>query len=57
MLVNVREAADWLGVKPRTLMKWRKENRGPPFKRIEGCVRYSTEGLEIFIKSAAGLVR
>ena len=52
MLINVNEAAWRLGVKPRTLMKWRKENRGPFFKRIEGCIRYSTEDLDSFIESA-----
>lgn len=33
--------ADWLGVKPGTLRKWRYENRGPDYVKIHGrLVRY-----------------
>lgn len=52
MLINVNDAAGRLGVNPRTLMKWRKEKRGPRFKRIEGCIRYSIGDLDLFIDSA-----
>ncbi len=57
MLVNVKQAADRLGVQPRTLMRWRKERRGPRFKRIVGCIRYSTEDLDEFIESATEATR
>ena len=47
------EAAEFLGLSPRTLCKWRHRHRGPRFVRLSpGAVRYSAEDLEFFIDGA-----
>jgi DNA-binding transcriptional MerR regulator len=48
MLITVIEAARLLSLQPRTLMKWRKENRGPPFMKLEGSIRYAVKDIEYF---------
>lgn len=48
--LNTREAANYLGVSPRTLEKWRIVGGGPPY-RVVGArsVRYSHPDLEEFV--------
>ena len=40
-LLTEQQAAEFLGVKPRTLQKWRATGAGPPFVRLSPrCIRY-----------------
>lgn len=48
MLLSPKQAAEYLGVKTKTLTKWRGEGRGPAFRKIEGVVRYHPEDVERF---------
>jgi hypothetical protein len=45
-LLNEREAAQRLAVSVAALRRWRREKRGPPFTRIERCIRYDDRLLE-----------
>lgn len=48
-LLNTREAARTLGIRPRTLEHWRSIGAGPPYSRIGRAVRYRRTALERFI--------
>ena len=50
-LLNQREAADFLGISPRTMESWRVRGFGPAFVRVGGCARYRTDVLEAWIDS------
>jgi predicted GIY-YIG superfamily endonuclease len=46
LLVSEQEAADALGMTPRTMQEWRRRGGGPPFVRISSrCVRYRPDDL------------
>lgn len=48
--LNTKEAADYLGLSPRTLQQWRYEKKPPEYKRISHkLVLYSVDDLENFI--------
>jgi hypothetical protein len=47
-----RFAAARLGVSVETMRTWRKQNRGPRFRRLERCVRYRISDLEAFVDTA-----
>lgn len=47
-LLNTRQAADYLGLSPGTLMAWRCQQRGPTYCKIEGSVRYRRDDLDSF---------
>jgi hypothetical protein len=48
-----RFAAAYLGVSVETLRTWRRENRGPRFRKIGGrCVRYSLRDLISFAEAS-----
>jgi predicted DNA-binding transcriptional regulator AlpA len=50
-LLRDEEAADFLGIKRRTLSDWRLRRCGPPYVRISNrCVRYAQNDLEFWIK-------
>ena len=52
-LLTTDEAAELLGVRPKTLTRWRWTGDGPRFKRIgPKAIRYDPRDLEEFI--AAG---
>jgi len=43
------QAADYLGLKPNTLNRWRMTNTGPVYSRIgngRGTIRYRKSGLD-----------
>ena len=44
--LSTREAADWLGLSPRTLDRYRVSGEGPVFHRFGGRVRYLLTDLE-----------
>ena len=48
-LLNTREAANVLGVRPRTLEHWRSIGAGPAYSKIGRAVRYSHMALDCFI--------
>ena len=47
-----RATAVYLGVSVETLRTWRKQNRGPRFRKFGRCVRYSIRDLQAFAKGA-----
>jgi hypothetical protein len=53
--LNEKEAAEYLGMAPKTLGRWRWAEKGPSFTKLGGSVRYSIADLESF--AAAGAVR
>jgi len=50
-LLNVRQAAEYLGVKPTTLYDW-VARRKVPFVKINGALRFDLPDLERLIESA-----
>ena len=44
--LSVREAAEYLGLSPRTLDRYRVSGEGPVFYRFGGRVRYRREDLD-----------
>jgi predicted site-specific integrase-resolvase len=50
LLLTEAEAADALGLKPRTLQEWRRRGDGVPFVRVSSrCVRYDLREIERYI--------
>lgn len=47
-----RFAASYLAISVETLRSWRKQNRGPRYRRIGRCVRYSIVDLVAFVDAA-----
>ena len=48
-----KEAALLLGFKVKSLANWRTAGRGPPFRKINGHVRYMRSSLEAWINEHA----
>lgn len=48
-LLTRHEVAEVLGIKVRTLDKWRKEGRAPEFIKVNGAIRCREEDLEKWI--------
>ena len=49
-LLDQKQAAEFLGVKPKTLELWRYNGNGPAFVRIsKRCIRYRPEALDEWI--------
>ncbi|MEM1132750.1 MAG: helix-turn-helix domain-containing protein [Pseudomonadota bacterium] len=51
-LICEAEAAEYLGLSPKTLARWRWAGKGPVFHKLGSAVRYSVEELESFVSSA-----
>ena len=49
--LRTREAADYLGLSPRTLDRYRVSGEGPVFHRFGGRVRYSIPDLDEWASS------
>ena len=45
------EAAEHLGLSPRTLERWRVTGEGPRYRKLGRAVRYSIEDLEAFARA------
>jgi len=64
-LFSESEAASYLGIRPKTLRKWRSYGGGPPFVKFGDarrcCVRYRESDLDAFVTAStvasAGEVR
>ncbi len=52
-LMREAEAADYLGLSPKTLARWRWAGKGPVFHKLGSAVRYSVAELDSFVSSAA----
>jgi hypothetical protein len=51
-LVDTREAARILGVREGLLVRWRYEQKGPPYLKLSGgTVRYQIRDLSAFMES------
>ena len=49
-MVNTREAARILGIRPRTLELWRSQSKGPTYAKIGRAVRYGKGALQKYIE-------
>lgn len=49
-LMTTENAAQFLGVKPNTLIKWRHQGTGPTFVKLGRSVRYEPDVLERWVK-------
>lgn len=47
------EAADFLGVSPRTIEKWRLEGRGPKYCKLGRRVTYRLPDLDAYLEATA----
>lgn len=52
LLIREAEAADYLGLSPKTLARWRWAGKGPLFHKFGSAVRYSISELESFVSNA-----
>lgn len=52
-LLNQDQAAEVLGVSPRTLESWRYNGGGPRFYKLGQAVRYRAEDLDAWIEAGA----
>ena len=55
-LLNETQGAAYLGVKPPTMRKWRREGR-IPFVKLSACVRYRRSDLDAFILASLRTTR
>lgn len=49
-LYNPKEAADYIGFKPKTLQNWRNMGTGPKVTRLGTAVRYDIADLDSWIE-------
>ena len=47
------EAAQYLGLSPKTLAMWVSQSKGPKFHRVGGRVFYFLHDLDVFIQAGA----
>lgn len=52
-ILDTRDAADFLGLSPHTLERWRWSGNGPRFLKMGKAVRYRRADLENYIERAA----
>lgn len=52
-LLDEKQAADILGLSPRTLQGWRLRGQGPQFVKIGRLTRYRPEDIEAYVKAQA----
>lgn len=51
-LLNTKEAAEYIGIKDRTLRKWKKDGIGPPCVQVGGSlgtIRYTQESIDKWV--------
>ena len=49
-LLNERQAASYLCLKPTTLRQWRSRKYGPSYHRLGGAIRYHPSDLDNFLE-------
>lgn len=47
------EAAEYLGISPNTLHRWRWSGDGPRYRKFGRCVRYARTDLDAYADGAA----
>lgn len=52
-LLKSEEVAELLKVSEATLARWRGNDQGPPFLKIEGTVRYDREAVIAWLNAQA----
>ena len=52
-ILNTKEAARYLSLRPNTLEIWRVQGVGPTFLKLNRSVRYRRQDLEKFIENGA----
>ncbi len=50
-LLSIRETADYLGVKVKTIYNMRYQHQGPDYVMINGSPKYEPEALERYINA------
>ncbi len=50
MLLSTNDAAELLGLAPKTLRNWRVRGFGPPFLRLGSRVKYRESDLQRFLE-------
>jgi predicted DNA-binding transcriptional regulator AlpA len=50
--LNEHEVANLMGIKVRTLQKWRQRDIGPRFRRLGKAIRYDLSDVESWIAAA-----
>jgi hypothetical protein len=50
--LSEKPTASFLGVSFETLRTWRKQGRGPRYRRFGRCIRYSFSDLKAFIEAS-----
>jgi hypothetical protein len=53
VLLNGKEAAAYLNIKPETLTKWRWAGAGPRYVKVGSAVRYKPSDLDAFMRPGA----
>ena len=48
-MLTEKATARTLSVSLAALRKWRRQRRGPPFVKVEGCIRYDTDDLRRYL--------
>lgn len=56
-LLSVKEAADYLGVKPATIYDWRTDGKGPRAVKVGRLVKFRETDLNAFIDASAEPLR
>lgn len=56
-IYTTKQAAEYLGVAPKTLANWRAEGTGPYYTRFLNRCRYSIEDLKHFMKKKSEKIR
>jgi excisionase family DNA binding protein len=56
-LLSVKEAADYLGVKPATIYDWRTDNKGPRAVKVGRLVKFRESDLDAYIDASAEPIR
>ncbi len=49
--LNEKQVSEMLGLRVKTLQRWRLENRGPEFRKLGGAVRYDAAALARWVES------
>ncbi len=50
-MMTPKQVAETLGITTRTLDNWRTEQKGPPYYKVEGFIRYNEDELKKWLES------